>query len=101
MNPRMRPEQAIRFDPDKGQHAYISTKLDSSEFCPNIRGEIIDESRTGCGVVVYNSAEANDLQPGHHCIAQVGKLEPVEATIVWRKIEGDETAVRLGLKYQE
>ncbi len=100
MNKDMQAHQAIRFDPDPGNHAWICMNSEPRHYRPQIRAEIIDESHSGCGLAVYNSTEnAEALRPGQRCLTQVGRLDPMPATIIWRRVEGDQTALRIGLRF--
>ncbi len=95
-NDTVRRRPAIRFQPDRGQYARISMQTNLRRFEPELRAEIIDESRTGCGLVLYNTPL---LQEGDICVTQVGRLAPVHARVIWRREEGDDTALRVGLEY--
>ncbi len=97
-NPRTRNYQSIRFGAEPGQRAYVCTNPNVRDFRSNLRAEIIDESATGCGLAMYNTPA---LQPGDRCITQVGRLQPLHATVIWRHEEGDATAVRVGLRFDE
>ncbi len=84
-----------RFDPDKGDRAYLCFNPYEPTFVVDVVGEILNESHTGCGVVLYPT---NRFQKGDVCLAKIGRADPVRATVVWRKIE-DEMVVRIGLEY--
>ena len=63
-----------------------------------MKAEIINESRSGVGLALYNTTS---LQEGDRCIAQVGRALPMPATVIWREEEGDATALRIGLRFDE
>ncbi len=88
---------SIRFTPDLGDYAALCFRKTSSEFRVDSLGIIINESATGCAIVI---PQTKKLQEGDKFVVQVGKLNPCKAVVVWRK-EIDKDVVKLGIKYEE
>lgn len=87
--------RAIRYSPDIGDYAVVCFSGDESEFKVDSVGIIINESATGCAIVVPANRR---LKVGDTVVVQVGKMNPVQSTIIWR-IDLDKDVVKLGIKY--
>ncbi len=87
--------RAIRYNPDQGDYAIVSYKKKPQEFQNDALGIILNESSTGCSVVVPHTPK---LQEGDQFVVQIGRLEPLPATVIWRK-ELDKDVVKLGIRY--
>ena len=86
-----------RFKPDAGAFAQIALHLETSDFEADITAEIENESYGGCGLIV---PETEELQIGDTCLAKVGYLKPMKATVVWRSHDND-GRLEIGLQYDE
>ena len=91
---------SARFKPDVGAFAQIELHSDpqteSTDFKVDITAEIDNESYGGCRLLVPG---AEELQIGDTCLAKVGFLKPMKATVVWRS--HDDGRLGIGLQYDE
>jgi hypothetical protein len=78
----------IRFNPDMGDIAWINGKTP---------GLIVNESYTGCSLIVLSPAE---VEKGDVVQVQVGKLKTMESEVRWVK-KIDSYVVRIGLLYMD
>ncbi len=90
--------QSIRFEPEEGDRAYICTDPSAEDFRPDLTAAILNESHTGCGLELCST---DSLQEGESCLTRVGRLSPLRATVVWRRLDGERSALRVGLKYDK
>ncbi|MDZ4661015.1 MAG: hypothetical protein SGJ18_05285 [Pseudomonadota bacterium] len=89
--------RSLRYIPDVGDYAIICFNKKISQFQTDVLGIILNESNTGCSIVI---AGTNKLQKDDQIVAQIGRLEALHATVIWRK-EIDKDVVKLGLRYDE
>ncbi|KHD89788.1 MAG: hypothetical protein OM95_01580 [Bdellovibrio sp. ArHS] len=88
--------RAVRFQPDPLDHALIDY-LDEDTFDPTAVGIILNESFTGCALVVKASP---DLVQNQTIKVKVGRLDPMSARVVW--IEPlDTTLMKIGIEFLE
>ena len=87
----------IRFKADPGAFALIGLQSDSPEFKSDLTAEVYNESYGGCKLLI---PETDRLQIGDSCIAKVGHLKPMRATVVWRSHD-DDGRLGIGLQYEE
>lgn len=93
-----RPQRrAIRFTPDPLDFALIMYRADGAPFVAQDVGLILDEAGKGSQLVVKKNAA---LALGVKLTVQLGKLAPLEATVVWIK-DADADIRRIGLEYIE
>jgi len=86
----------IRFTPDLGDYALISFDSNLDEFEFHVQGLILNESSSGCAVVL---ATTDGLKEGDECVTQIGRMDPMISTIIWRK-DIDPDVIKIGLKYE-
>ena len=86
-----------RYKADRGAFALIDFKPDSSEFKSDMTAEVYNESYGGCKLLI---PETEKLQIGDSCIAKIGYLKPMRATVVWRSHD-DDGRLEIGLQYEE
>ena len=76
------PRKSIRFKPDPLTVALIDLKPKSAGFNPSLVGIVINESYTGCAIVVASDLK---LKKGTKLKIKVGNLSPLKGEIVWLK----------------
>ena len=87
----------LRLKPDENTVALIDTRTTGKDFEPNIVGLILNESYSGCALVLA----ANEiLKVGHKMHVKIGNLHVMEAEIVWAKIL-EENIQKIGIKLLE
>lgn len=88
--------RAIRFQPDPLDHALIDFSVGNKEFTPTAVGLILNESYTGCALVI----KALTIEENELIRIQVGRLSPMPAKIVWVKVM-DESLLKVGIQFIE
>jgi hypothetical protein len=90
-------KSAIRFAPDSGASAkiWLAVNVDAKS-APDVSGFVINESYTGAALAI---AQSKALQRGDQCIAKVGNLKAMPATVIWHRDEDDFS--QIGLRYDE
>jgi hypothetical protein len=77
--------RAIRFQPDPLDHALIDYNFDAKDFNPKAVALIMNESFTGCNLIIKSFEDIKALQK---IKVQVGRLGILPAKIAWvKKIE--------------
>ncbi len=89
--------RSLRFNADLGDYAIICFNKNTSMFQTDAVGIILNESSSGCSLAV---PATDKLQKDDIIVVQIGRLEPLPATVMWRK-ELDKDVVKLGLRYDE
>lgn len=92
----MSTRKAFRFKPDPMAIAYIDTK-NGNEFAPSLVAVVINESFTGCAVVLASDVP---LKTDMKIKIKVGNLEPMKGQIVWIKTL-EENIHKVGVKLLE
>lgn len=72
--------RAIRFKPDPLDHALVDFHNEKGSFTPSAVGLILNESFTGCALVIKSEKVLNKDQ---EIKVQVGRLEPLAAKVIW------------------
>lgn len=88
---------STRFNPDPLAYALIDFDGENKAFKPTTVGLIMNESYTGCRLVV-NTDEI--IKVGMDIRIQVGKIGVLNAKIVWIKVL-DESVVQIGVNLLE
>ncbi len=84
----------IRFEPDALDSALIDLNFDATPFTPVAVGLIINESYTGCSIVI----KSLDLKPHQLLRVQVGRLGVMGAKLIWAK-EIEEGLMKIGIQF--
>ncbi len=80
------------------EFAQIAVRGLTGPFAPEMVALISEEAPMGgCGLVMF---ETPLLKVGDVCRAKVGRIDPLRAEVVWRRVAG-EGLIRIGLKYLE
>jgi len=88
----------VRFPPDSLDHAEISFDSGGGDFAPALVGLLYDEAPlNGCALVVL---EDDRLQVDARCRVKAGRMAPVQARIVWRRLI-EPRLVHVGVQYLE
>ena len=87
----------IRHAPDPGTFAQIDMSTKTPTFRPEYLGLVVEESYTGCGLVVVDMPK---LKKGVKIRIQVGSVHPLKAEVKWRN-DLDEQVARVGVQYLE
>jgi hypothetical protein len=85
---------AVRYAPEAGASAGLWVQVNLTTSPPDVSGFVLNESYTGCSLAIPSMAT---LKQGDQCMAKVGSLNAMPATVVWRRDEGDFSEV--GLRY--
>lgn len=85
---------ATRFKPDPLTIAQLSIK---SDFTSQIAALVLNESFTGCALLVTTDEKFKKDQKVH---AKVGHLRAMAASVIWI-IQIDESIYKIGLQYLE
>lgn len=88
---------SLRYTPDVGDYAIICFNKKVSDFQTDLLGIILNESSTGCSLAI---AATDKLQQDDQIVVQIGRLELLPATVIWRKLI-DKDVVKLGLRYDQ
>lgn len=81
--------------------AHIGLDPEATSFAPEASGFIIEQSHSGCSLVLVRSKDIYDeLSKGKNCIIKVGPLSPMQAVVRWRK-DLDESVFKVGFQYYE
>lgn len=79
--------------------AFIALDAESETFTPEVNGFIIEQSHSGCSLVLVRAKEVYDeLSSGKKCIIKAGPLSPMRAEVRWRK-DLDESVFKVGFQY--
>jgi hypothetical protein len=79
--------------------AHIGLDPDQAQFAPEVTGFVIEQSHSGCSLVLVRAKEIYDeLNKGKLCVIQVGPLSPMKAVVRWRK-DLDESVFKVGFQY--
>lgn len=89
--------QHIRFPPDPLAVAKVDYNVQAKDFNPTDVALMINESYTGSALVMISETP---LKSGAPVKILVGKIGPLNATIVWVK-ELEPKIYKLGIQYQE
>ena len=73
--------RSTRFQPDPLDSALLDFNFDASPFTPTAIGLIINESYTGCSIVL----KTVDLKANQLLRVQVGRLGIMGAKLIWAK----------------
>jgi hypothetical protein len=99
----------IRFNPDIFDIAIIGDKLEdfqnyddsTSDFSGRRVALISDESYSGCSLIISFKGDVSSyLNPGEKHIVKVGRLNPMNAEVKWKKIL-DSHVLHVGFEYLE
>lgn len=96
--PRVGRRSYTRFNPDKGAVAWIDLKGEGKGFKPTLPGLILNESFSGCAVIILDSSK---LEKGDIVKVQAGKLPVLRAEVRWKKKSKGGQIAKLGLSYLE
>ena len=90
-------KRRLRFPPSIGTLAWIDPVLRDTreEFQPLLPALVVDESHTGCGLVILYR---DNIMEGETCMVQVAELEPLPALIRWIN-HLDEDVLKVGMAY--
>ncbi len=91
----------LRFPPPEWEVALIQLSdapLAESDFEPALAGLVVEESQSGCGLVVLRRQIDARLAAGERCQVKVARLGLRLAEVRWIS-PIDETVARLGLHY--
>ena len=90
------PRKSVRFKPDPLTVALVDLKK-SKNFEPNLVGIVINESYSGCAIVVVSDLV---LKKGTKVKIQVGQIPPLKGEIMWIK-NLEENIHKIGVKLLE
>lgn len=93
--------RSLRFPPQEWEIALIQCSdaaTDEDNFNPEIAGLVMEESRSGCGLVVLDRQLREKLKTGDRCQVKVASLGVVLAEVMWIRPVEDGIS-RVGLKY--
>ncbi|MCK6597738.1 MAG: hypothetical protein L6Q37_05190 [Bdellovibrionaceae bacterium] len=93
----MKDRKFLRFQPDENTLALIDLKFSTKEFKPSISGLILNESYSGCAIVVASDVI---LKLGSKVKIKIGNLHVMKAEVVWAKIL-EENIQKIGIKLLE
>lgn len=88
---------AIRFKAEDTDFSLVEVSPFKSEFTPNFVGLIINESYSGCALVVKTTI---NLNPGQEVKVKVGKLPELTGKIAWVK-PIEENLSKIGIQYAD
>jgi hypothetical protein len=91
------PRKAIRFHPDPLTVGLIDFKIGTKAFKPTLVGIVINESYTGCAMIVVTDLKLKKDMP---ITIQVGNLSPMKGKIAWLKTL-EENIHKLGIQLLE
>lgn len=86
--------RSTRFQPDPLDSALLDFNFDATPFTPTTVGLIINESYTGCSIVL----KAVELRPNQLLRVQVGRLGVMGAKLIWAK-EVEEGLMKIGIQF--
>jgi hypothetical protein len=89
--------KSVRFKPDIGSYALIDVNVRQKAFNPNMQGLIINESYTGCALVVISETAP---KTGVYFRIKVGELNPMKAKVAWAKLL-EENIYKVGVQFLE
>lgn len=89
--------RAIRFQPDPLDHALIDFKNESA-FHASAVGLILNESYTGCALVIKTT---DAVIPNQTVKVKVGRLDPMPAKVIWIKPLLDDSLIKIGIQFLE
>jgi hypothetical protein len=87
----------IRFKPDDNALALIDLKTTGKDFTPSISALILNESFSGCALVL---ASNDIIKTGTKIKIKIGNLSVMKAEIVWSKVL-EENIQKVGVKILE
>ncbi len=90
----IKPRHSIRFTPDPLTTALVDLKT-ASEFNPSIVALVLNESFTGCALLLSCD---HLLKKDQIVSVKVGLLDPIKAQIIWIK-NLEENIFKIGLKF--
>ena len=88
--------RSVRFSPDPLDSVLIDFNFDATPFNPTAVGLIINESYTGCAMVIKEVS----LKAHQNVRVQVGRLGIMGAKIIWAK-EIEEGLMKIGIQFLE
>ncbi|MDJ0597796.1 MAG: PilZ domain-containing protein [Crocosphaera sp.] len=77
------------------QGSSVELIIDRQEMQQSLKGMIIDDSFTGCGLIVISEEK---LYVGQLCNLKIQELDPLLCQIIWLK-KLDKNLTRIGMKY--
>lgn len=92
-SPRVIIKRSVRFKPEPMTLGYIDLEP-TSNFNPQMVGIVLNESFTGCALIL---AIDEELKVRQQIKIKVGNLDPIKASISWLKTL-DENILKVGLK---
>ncbi len=93
----MKP-RPVRFAPDALDFALIAVSFPGEPFTPDTVALIYDEAPlNGCALVLRDDAR---LEEGSRCTVKVGRMDPLDARVVWKK-QIEKGLIHLGFQYLE
>lgn len=89
-------KRSIRFKAEPMTLGYLDLEP-AKTFKPQLVGIVLNESYTGCAVILASDDKLNNKQ---QLKIKVGNLEPINASIIWVKTL-DENIHKVGIKFLE
>ena len=89
--------RSTRFQPDPLDHALIDFGNDEKNFKPRAVGLILNESYTGCALIIHTQEV---LRPNQIILLQVGRLGVMPGKVIWTK-SLDDSILKVGLQFQD
>jgi hypothetical protein len=86
--------RSTRFQPDPLDHALIDLNFDATPFTPTAVGLIINESFTGCAIVL----KTIELRANQLLRVQVGRQGVMGAKLIWAK-DIEEGLMKIGIQF--
>ncbi|WP_107670922.1 PilZ domain-containing protein [Cyanothece sp. BG0011] len=80
---------------DNSQGSSIELLIDGQEIKQSLKGMIIDDSFSGCGLIIIGE---EGLYVGQLCSLKIKKIETILCQIIWLK-KLDKCITRVGIKY--
>lgn len=93
----MTDRKFIRFKPDDNALALIDLKTTGKDFTPSISALILNESFSGCALVL---ASNDIIKVGTKIKIKIGNLHVMKAEIVWSKVL-EENIQKVGVKIMD
>lgn len=93
----MSDRRFLRYKPDENDVALLDFKTTSKDFKPTLTAIILNESYSGCALVL---ASNEVLKKDTKLKIKIGKLDPMKGEIVWCKVL-EENIQKIGIRLLE
>lgn len=93
--PASQRRKSVRYKPEEGTIARLDVSEKVGTFDPDITALVINESYSGCCLVIGMNPLPKE---GQFCQVQLGQLAAIRAEVRWR-VDLDQDVVKLGLLF--